>query len=73
MYFLGTSVHTLYYLSYDCISTKRMLTYWDVKYSKVNAFILSEDLYLDINSFKTYKDINKIQTSNQCRTLKDGT
>ena len=73
LYFLGTSVNTLYYLSHDKISTKRMLIYWDIKYSKLNVDILSEDLYRDINSFKTYKEINKIQASNQSRTLKDGT
>ena len=52
---------------------KRMFTYWDVKNSKVNAVILSEVLFRDINSFKTYKEIYKIQISNQCRTLKGGT
>ena len=73
LYFLWTLVNTLYYLSHDNISTKRMLIYWDIKYSKFNSDILSEDLYRDINSFKTYKEINKIQASNQSRTLKDGT
>ena len=52
---------------------QKMLNYWDVKYSKVNAVILFENLYLNINLFQTYKEINKIQTSNQCRILQDGT
>ena len=73
LFSLGTSVNTLYYLSHDCITDQRVLTYWDVQNSGVKTVILSQELYRDINYFKTYKEINKIETFKQLRALKDGT
>ena len=73
IYELGLEPYILSLLKWESISERKIIRYFDHKSRKVNELKLSDDLYSELMSLKSWKRLKNSQIDNEERQSLDGT